>query len=82
MLQLVVRLDQVLTAFMITAHVYSVSDDGRRDLLALRSDTVYCDDLDCAQDDFAGALRSMLIWAESMTSTPTSDLSWGDLQPH
>jgi hypothetical protein len=82
MVQLVVRFDQVLTAFMVTAHVYSILDDGRRDLIALRSDTVYCDDLDCAQDDFASALRSMQTWAERMTSTPTSSLSWGDLQPH
>lgn len=82
MLQLVVRIDQVLAAFMISAHVYELSDDGGRTLIALRSDTVYCDDLDCAQDDFAGALRSMATWAESMTHTPTYDLSWGDLDPH
>lgn len=81
MLQLVVRIDQVLAAFVISAHVYELSDAGDRTLIALRSDTVYEPEAGCAHDEFAWALRSMATWAERMTHTPTYDLSWGDLDP-
>lgn len=77
MVQIVVTVEQVLTLFVCTARAYEVDDQGHRDLIAWRSDTVHSPAESTLHDPFASALRSMATWAEQLIGTPTDDLSWG-----
>lgn len=63
MLTLMVRADEVLSAWRVSAYLYDVTDDGSRHLVATAEDWLSEAPEDAGADALTASVRTILRWA-------------------